>query len=1022
MVAVGVAAFGAFLAFMDSTVVNVAFPNLQAAFPHVRLGTLSWVLNSYNVVFAGLLVLAGRLADLAGRRRAFSSGLVVFGVSSVACAASMSVPVLIGFRVVQGVGAAMLVPASLGIVVHAASDERRHEALGLWSAAAALAAGLGPPIGGALVDLVNWRLVFLINVPLALVAWIATRGSVLESRAPGRRVLPDLKGALTLSVALGALTLGITQADAWGWTSPSTLAAFVVSAVALAATVQSSRHHRSPVLDADLLRIRTFTVSNLVMLLGGLGLYAYLLNHILWLHYIWGYSLLKAGLAVVPGAVVAALVALPAERLAERVGTRPVVVAGALVWAGAFVWYVTLVGVHPDFVGQWLPAQVLSGIGVGMTLPVAGGGGLSRVPAGGYATASAVNTSARQIGGVLGIAVLTILIAHPSHGGLAGSLRHGWELSLWSFAAAAVIALGFGSAKGVVETAANGRRRALVSTARPEVSETPTPDSPDLLGELPSGVLRRLLAATSTVHLPAGHALFAAGDTGDSMYILEAGRLQLRRPDGSAAEVQPGSALGELALLTDAPRAATVVARRDSTLRRLGREDFDHLVEAEPVVMRALARGIAKQLQRSRPDEARRSPPPKVIAVVAVDAGVDIDGLGRVFHSGLAGFLHVCRLREPGPDRLQRAEQDHDRVILVSGPDPAARDAALRQADRAVLVSSQAEPLAVAPPECPCDVVLTGPPPTDEQVTRWHEATGGGRVYPAGPDPAQWESSLRPLVARLANRSVALVLAGGGARALAHLGILHAIEEAGVVVDRVAGTSVGAMIAAAYATGATAAEVDRMVFDELVVGQPFRDWRPSRVSLARGERGRAMLKRCFGDARIEALPRELVVVSTDLYRRAPVYHRRGLLTDALAASMSLPVLFPPVKDGRRVLVDGAVTDNCPTRAFTEVPEGPVLAVQIGTASIGGHRTRLPSLGETLLRVMVANGSPELGPTVPATVTVMPDTRGIGLLEFHQIDDAREAGLQAGRAAVAALRRATTDFELGESGLAVTPPS
>src|SRR6516165_1029386 len=179
MVAVGVAAFGAFLAFMDSTVVNVAFPSLQAAFPTARIGTLSWVLNSYNVVFAGLLVLAGRVADLAGRRRVFRSGLLVFAVSSAACAASMSVPVLIGFRVVQGAGAAMLVPASLGIVVHAPAQEHRHEALGLWAAAGALAAGLGPPIGGALVDLFNWRWVFLINVPLALVAWVATRGGVL---------------------------------------------------------------------------------------------------------------------------------------------------------------------------------------------------------------------------------------------------------------------------------------------------------------------------------------------------------------------------------------------------------------------------------------------------------------------------------------------------------------------------------------------------------------------------------------------------------------------------------------------------------------------------------------------------------------------------------------------------------------------------------------------------------------------------------------------------------------------------
>ena len=141
--------------------------------------------------------------------------------------------------------------------------------------------------------------------------------------------------------------------------------AFVVAAACTALTVHSSLHHRSPILDPKLLRIRGFLVSNLVTIAAGLGLYTYLLAHILWLHYIWGYSLLLAGLAVAPGAVVAALVAVPAGRLADRYGPRAVVVPGALVWCGAYIWYVTKVGLQPDFLGQWLPGQILSGIGVG---------------------------------------------------------------------------------------------------------------------------------------------------------------------------------------------------------------------------------------------------------------------------------------------------------------------------------------------------------------------------------------------------------------------------------------------------------------------------------------------------------------------------------------------------------------------------------------------------------------------------------------------------------------------------------
>jgi EmrB/QacA subfamily drug resistance transporter len=389
-VAVAVAAFGAFLAFMDSTVVNVAFPNLEAAFPHASVGDLSWILNAYNIVFAGLLVLAGRFADLLGRRRLFKIGLVVFTVTSGLCALSTSIDMLIVFRIFQGAGAAMLVPASLGVVVHASPIEHRSHSLSLWAAAGALAAGLGPPIGGGLVDLYNWRLVFVINVPLGIIAWLLVRRTVIESRAPGRRLMPDLRGALVLSLALAAVTLGIVQGSSWGWASPATVVTFVIAAACAGLAVESSRRHRSPILDPALLRVRGFTVSNLIAILAGLGLYTYLLTHILWLHYVWGYSLLLAGLAVAPGAVVAAITAGPFGKLADRFGPRVVVVPGAVVWAGAYVWYTTRVGLHPDFLGRWLPGQVISGIGVGATLPVATSGGLATVPAGRYATEGAL--------------------------------------------------------------------------------------------------------------------------------------------------------------------------------------------------------------------------------------------------------------------------------------------------------------------------------------------------------------------------------------------------------------------------------------------------------------------------------------------------------------------------------------------------------------------------------------------------------------------------------------------------------
>jgi NTE family protein len=290
-----VAAFGAFLAFLDSTIVNVAFPDIQASFPDASIGSLSWVLNGYNIVFAAFLVAAGRLADLLGRRRMFVSGVVLFTVASVACAAADSVGQLIVFRLVQGVGAAVLVPASLALVVEAFPAARRAHGVGLWGAAAAVASGLGPPIGGALVEASSWRLAFLVNLPLGVAAVLVARHALVESRATGRRRVPDLRGAVLLAAALGLVTLGLVQGEERGWLSLPVLGALLAAAAALAGFVRSSRRHPAPVLDPALLRIRSFAVGTATTVVAGIGFYAYLLTHILFLAYVWRYSLLERG-------------------------------------------------------------------------------------------------------------------------------------------------------------------------------------------------------------------------------------------------------------------------------------------------------------------------------------------------------------------------------------------------------------------------------------------------------------------------------------------------------------------------------------------------------------------------------------------------------------------------------------------------------------------------------------------------------------------------------------------------------
>ena len=227
-----IACLGVFMAFVDNTIVTIAFTDMLKSFPDSRLSSLSWVFNIYNIALAALLVPAGRIADIAGRRRVFVAGVVIFTIASALCAAAPSAGALIAARALQGGGAAILIPASLGLILHAYPEERRTQAIALWSGTGALAAGIGPTIGGLLVNLGGWRLVFLINLPVGVAVWHLARRQLVESRAPGRRAVPDMAGALLLAASIALLCLAIMQGSSWGWNDPRTILAVVGAAVA----------------------------------------------------------------------------------------------------------------------------------------------------------------------------------------------------------------------------------------------------------------------------------------------------------------------------------------------------------------------------------------------------------------------------------------------------------------------------------------------------------------------------------------------------------------------------------------------------------------------------------------------------------------------------------------------------------------------------------------------------------------------------------------------------------------------
>ena len=401
-----VTAVAVFMAFLDVTIVNVAFPSIEAAFPSASLAELSWVLNAYNIVFAALLVPAGRLADLLGRRRVFFVGLGLFMVASALCGLAWSAWALVAARVLQAAGAALLVPTSLGLLLPEFPVERRASATALWGAVGGVAAATGPSLGGLLIEWADWRLVFFVNLALGLAAWVPARRLLRETRDPDRGAVPDALGIALLAGGVGALALAIVEAPEWGWGSARVLGVFAVALVALVAFLWRSVAHPHPVLELSLFRVRSFAAACVGVFVFSLGFYAVLLANILFLTSVWGYSTLTAGFAVTPGPLMAALSSALAGRMIDRVGSRAAAVPGGLLFALGCVLFATGLGTSPAYLTEFLPATLLTGAGVGLSFAGFSSAAVAELPPARFATGSAISACFRQLGAVLGISVL----------------------------------------------------------------------------------------------------------------------------------------------------------------------------------------------------------------------------------------------------------------------------------------------------------------------------------------------------------------------------------------------------------------------------------------------------------------------------------------------------------------------------------------------------------------------------------------------------------------------------------------
>jgi EmrB/QacA subfamily drug resistance transporter len=409
-----VAAGAAFLALLDTTVANLAVSDVHSDFAGTSVGGATWLITIYAVVFAALLAPAGRVADVVGRRALLLAGVSAFTMFSLACALAPSLELLLVSRALQGAAAAAMIPASLAVVLMDAPPERRAAAIGLWSAAGALAAAAGPAIGGVLVDTVGWRALFLINVPVGVAIVAGTRLVPRSAARHGR--LPDAAGTLLLGAGIGAAALGISQGTDWGWTDARTLGTLLAAAVAVAVALRRSAGHPTPAVETGLWRSRSFATANLASLFYGAALFPWMLVGVLFLIGVWGYSPLEAGLSMTPGAIIAAAVALRAGPVVARRGPWVVIAGGALVLGTAGLLLTVALPAQPAFLAFWLPLGVLIGVGTGaITTGVSTAAALA-VPPERFAAAVGLNQTGRQVGGALGVAALAALLAHPGAG------------------------------------------------------------------------------------------------------------------------------------------------------------------------------------------------------------------------------------------------------------------------------------------------------------------------------------------------------------------------------------------------------------------------------------------------------------------------------------------------------------------------------------------------------------------------------------------------------------------------------
>lgn len=427
-----------FLVAMDVTIVSVALPGITRSF-RSPASTLSWVFTGYNITIAALLLLGGKVGDRFGRKPVFMAGLGAFAVASLLAGIAPSTGVLIGARVLQALGSALLYPASLALLLPEFPTSKRSLAIGVWGGIAGLGGAIAPTLGAVLVDTLGWRAVFFVNVPFVAAAMFAGARVLRDSKAANAHERFDPVAVPMASAAVGVLVLGVVQGQQWGWRDAKTVGCFAVAALLLPLFLHRSSRHPAPLLDLDLFRLRSFSIGNSTQALFLLGTFGWLVLMPSFFVHVWGWSPLAAGFGVAPSAAISAVLSPFAGRAADRLGHRGLVVVGLLLGALGTLWWIATVDGRSDYVRHILPGLILLGLGSTAGFSTVTGAIMSRVPPRFYSMAGAARSTIFQLATAIGIAVAIAVQAATRSSDTVESFRRVWWLATGTTVAAAVV-------------------------------------------------------------------------------------------------------------------------------------------------------------------------------------------------------------------------------------------------------------------------------------------------------------------------------------------------------------------------------------------------------------------------------------------------------------------------------------------------------------------------------------------------------------------------------------------------------